>query len=78
MHNSTWMLLEVNSFKTVVADCEAGNFVPEIANRQAEGNVTFLILKLGAIFGHFSKQSLTQCTKEKYTLVVQHSACCMP
>lgn len=36
-----------------------------IAHRQIEGNVTLLLLKLRAVFGHFSKQRLTQYTKEK-------------
>lgn len=72
MHNSTGMLLGLNSFKTIVAE---GNFLPEIAHRQTEGNVTLLVLKLRVIFEHFSEARLTQCTNEKHTSVVQQSAC---
>lgn len=50
------MLLGLNSFKTIVAE---GNFPPETAHRQTEGNVTLLVLKLSIIFEHFSKVRLT-------------------
>lgn len=72
VHNSTQMRLGLNSFKTIAAK---GNFLPEITHRQTEGNVTLLVLKLRVIFGHFSEARLTQCTKEKYTFLVQQSVC---
>jgi len=68
VHSSAGMLLGLNSFKTRAAE---GNFLPEITHRQTEGNVTLLGLKLRVMFGHFSEESLAQCTKEKYAFLGQ-------
>lgn len=65
------MLLGFNSFKTIVAQ---GNFPPKITHRQTEGNVQCAAFEAERSSKDFSEKSLAQCTKGKYTFVVQQNA----